>query len=279
MDDTSNKRLAEQRAPFFKYLAENPQEEQMFIKAALAEGGERGLLTNFEQMMNYGNARGFTNTHEIIHSGFFGPVNRGEAQNHVITHSELEAATEALGKVWAGSNILDYRTDQGMKGDPNYEKEQNPLFRPIHINGNFFADHPMFGEGPHSWASKQKALDAAYLQAENPPANVDPKPQVAEASMNPQVSVPIQSTNLVIDQAFNTFVGFVQKSLLGIAVYFSDKIDLIDIKAMPYWLAVLGVAGIEIYKRYYISKSNEVTIQLANAFEDKLKEQAKIAGN
>lgn len=273
---SENPRLAQQRKPFFDYLGANPQERDMFIKAALAEGGTRGLLTNFEQMMNYGNARNFTSTYEIIHSGFFGPVNRGEAQRHVVTSEELRQALLALDEVRRGSNVLDYRTDQGMLGDPNYAKEQNPLYRPLHINGNFFADHPMFGAGPHSWAAKQKALDAAY---QAPPLPVPPEPvivpltpQVQGAVMNPQISVPIQSTNLVINQAFNFFVGAVQKTLLGAAVYFSDKLDLFDFKSTPYWLAVLGVAGIELYKYYFLKSSNQATIDLANAVEKKLKE-------
>lgn len=272
-----NQRLAQQRLTFFQYMDENPGEKGMFIKAALAEGGAKGLLTNFEQMMNYGNARNFINTHQIIHSGFFGPVNRGEAQRHITTEQEAQLALQALQQVRQGSNVLDYRTDQGMKGDPNYLLEQNPLYRPIHINGNFFADHPMFGITPHSWAAKQKALDSAYLQSQNSPAIVPQAtldkeaPAVVEA--NPQISVPIQSTNLVIDQSFNAFVSWTQKFFLGIAVYFSDKIDLIDLKATPYWLCIVGVAGIELYKYYYLKGSNQATVDLANAFEKKLKDQ------
>lgn len=271
-----NQRLASQRLPFFQYMDANPEEREMFIKAALAEGGQRGLLTNFEQMLNYGNARGFVNTHQIVHSGFFGPINRGEAQRHIINIVERKLADVALEKVRNGSNILDYRTDQGMPGDPNYQKEQNPLYRPIHINGNFFADHPMFGAGEHSWASKQKALDSAYQAPPLPeppqPATVTPVAKALEAPMDPQISVPIQSTNLVINQAFNFFVGAVQKALLGAAVYFSDKIDLFDFKSVPYWGSVLGVAGIELYKYYFLKTSNQATIELANAVEKKLKE-------
>lgn len=159
-----NERLAKQRAVFFEDMDRYPENRKLFIQAALAEGGDRNLLANFEQMMNYGNARAFITTYEILHSGFFGPVNRGEAQQHVITAHELDLANQALEEVKAGSNILDYRTDQGMKGDPNYAKEQNPIWRPTTINGNFFADHPMFGEGNNSWAARQKLLDAQLTE-------------------------------------------------------------------------------------------------------------------
>lgn len=274
MTDTPNQRLSQQRACFFRYLEDNSQEKEMFIKAALAEGGTRGLLTNFEQMMNYGNARNFTNTHEIIHSGFFGPVNRGEAQHHAITEEELALANDALDKVRAGSNILDYRTDQGMKGDPNYEKEQNPLYRPIHLNGNFFADHPMFGAGSHSWASHQIALDHDLLPVSSEPAKVEVKEPIPGTLMEPQVSVPIQSTNLVIGQFGRGLLDWAQWVGISVATAFADQIGLLDFKGMPAYVAILAIGGIEYYKYKYLKGSNQATIDLANSVEAKLREQA-----
>lgn len=268
----ANPRLAAQRKGFFDYMNETPAEEYMFIKAALAEGGVRGLQTNFEQMMNYGNARGFTNTHEIVYSGFFGPVNRGEAQEHVITGEELGLARIALDKVRAGSNLLDYRTDQGMRGDPNYDREQQAVFRPAHINGNFFADHPMFGVGAHSWAAKQKALDAAYLQAANKVATVELAPQAKEAIMDTQVTLPLSATPAIISQSFQKFLSSLQAAAVGVMVTFADQIGNFNLKGTPFWLAAAGVAGIEIYKHYWLQESNDATKQIVNAFETKLKE-------
>ncbi len=103
---------------------ENPETRDLVIKGLLAEGGIRGFQANVEQMMNYGNARGMTDARKIMNSGFFGPINRGEAQRHHITDKERAVAEAVFVKVAAGSNLIDYRTDQGIPGDPNYAKEQ-----------------------------------------------------------------------------------------------------------------------------------------------------------
>jgi hypothetical protein len=278
LSDPLNPRLALQRKPFFDYMDANPQERETFIKAALAEGGTRGLLTNFEQMCNYGNARSFTNTHEIVFSGFFGPINRGEAQNHHITGEELNLANEALDQVKAGSNILDYRTDQGMRGDPNYDREQQAVFRPTHINGNFFADHPMFGIGSKSWAAHQKLLDlnvmgtllpapqSASVEATSTPAH-------SEAPV-PEVTVPITSTNLVIPQLGQKILTWLQMLGVGVATTFADQIGVLSFKGMPAYVAIAFIAAIEYYKHCYVHASNDATVELANAVEAKLKEQA-----
>lgn len=274
MADT-NSRLALQRKPFFDYLDANPDERGMFIRAALAEGGTRGLLTNFEQMMNYGNARGFTNTHEIVYSGFFGPVNRGEAQQHVITEEEAKLADAALEQVKLGSNVLDYRTDQGMRGDPNYDREQQAVFRPVHIAGNFFADHPMFGVGSRSWAARQIALDHDLLPPTSQPANV--KVTTNEAAMNPLVSVPLSSTPAIISQSFQKLLSGLQAIGAGIFVAFAEHVTDFNLKGVPAWVAIAGVAGIEIYKHYWLKESNEATREIVDAFETKLNEAKAVA--
>jgi hypothetical protein len=171
INDETNPRLALQRSTFFQQLDSEPAVKRLFIQASLSEGGQKGLQANFEQMMNYGNARNFTHASQIIHSGFYGPVNRGEAQHKILSKVTIELAEEALQKVRNGSNLLDYRTDQGMPGDPNFRKEQNSHYRPKEISGGFFADHPMFekSDGTVSWAQRQKDADIKYA-ADHPVA-------------------------------------------------------------------------------------------------------------
>jgi hypothetical protein len=155
-----NPRLAAQRASIFEGMDKNPAERELAIKGLLAEGGKRGFQANLEQMSNYANARGMTRASQALKSGFFGPINRGQAQRHRVTPDERRVAEAAISNVRAGSNIIGYRTDQGMRGDPNYAREQSPHYRPTHVGGSFFADHPMFDRKGGSWAQKQMQLDA-----------------------------------------------------------------------------------------------------------------------
>jgi hypothetical protein len=162
-----NPRLSGQRSQFFKELDNDPGAKRRFTQAALAEGGQKGLQANFEQMMNYGNARGYNSASQIVNpkrmggSGFYGPMNSGAALTHNPTAAEMKAAEQALDAVRKGSNKIEYRTDQGMAGDPNFAREMNdPQFRMKKIDGAWFADHPMFNRKGGKWAERQRKADA-----------------------------------------------------------------------------------------------------------------------
>jgi hypothetical protein len=172
----SNDRLAAQRSSFFNNL--DPATKRLVVQAALAEGGEKGLQANIEQMLNYGNARGMTNFKQVLHSGFYGPVNRGEAQRRGISHSAWAKANAALEAARRGSNKIDYRIDQGAPGDPNYAREaHDPRFRAKRIDGSFFADHPTIGRG---WAARQHRLDAAAAHHDTPSSHGLPHPETSD---------------------------------------------------------------------------------------------------
>jgi hypothetical protein len=94
-------------------------------------------------------------------SGFYGPMNSGAALTHNPTAAEMKAAEQALDAVRKGSNKIEYRTDQGMAGDPNFAREMNdPQFRMKKIDGAWFADHPMFNRKGGKWAERQRKADA-----------------------------------------------------------------------------------------------------------------------
>lgn len=159
----ANPRLAGTRSSYFKEMEESPAVKKLVTQAILAEGGRAGFQANLEQMMNYASARGMTRISQAVNSGFYGPVNRGEAQRRNISEAEQKIANEAFIKVRGGSNIIEYRTDQGMPGDPNYQKEQDPRYRPTRINGSFFADHPMFVDRKSgSWSAGQLKADEEW---------------------------------------------------------------------------------------------------------------------
>jgi hypothetical protein len=65
------------------------------------------------------------------------------------------AALKAVGE---GSNITDYATDQGMAGDPNFDKymAHRSYYRMHRVQGGWFSYH---GQQGRDWALKQRQLD------------------------------------------------------------------------------------------------------------------------
>jgi hypothetical protein len=156
-DDVYNPRLAALRAQHLRELSD-PALRSFAARALIAEGGVKGLANNFEQLSNYAHARGL-GVRQALTSGFYGPVNRGAIPSS-LAPEHAAAADSAIDSVFAkGRNKIEYRIDQGTKGDPNYAKEQSSQYRPASIDGNFFADHPEVGVG---WAQKQAAADEEF---------------------------------------------------------------------------------------------------------------------
>src|SRR5256885_11430995 len=59
--------------------------------------------------------------------------------------------------------MIDYRNEQGMRGDPNFAKEaSDPRYRQKRIEGAYFADHPDVGRG---WAARQEQADAEWQRS------------------------------------------------------------------------------------------------------------------
>jgi hypothetical protein len=54
-----------------------------------------------------------------LHSGFYGPINRGAAGRTAISAAAAAKYDKQIAQVAAGSDIIQGRTDQGTIGDPN----------------------------------------------------------------------------------------------------------------------------------------------------------------
>jgi hypothetical protein len=147
--------LAAQREGFKKELESNPQLKRFAIDAMQHEGG---IQSNMEQLFNYAAMRHMT-IQQALHSGQYGPVKKGIISGNISAKTAAEGEA-ALQKVYAGSNITDYATDQGMRGDPNYAKYMaNPKYWGMHkVEGAWFSAH---GEKGRRWAEAQRAAAAA----------------------------------------------------------------------------------------------------------------------
>lgn len=149
--------LAATRASYFAELDRDPQLRRDVIKAASMEGG---LQSNIEQMVNYSQMRGFTSLRQALHSGFYGPVNRGGLR-FGMSKGTREAGERAIANVRGGSNMIDYRTDQGLWSDPNggWYRNHPGLARWKKVEGANFFDFR--GRGPQ-WAAEQREKERQY---------------------------------------------------------------------------------------------------------------------
>jgi hypothetical protein len=156
--------LAEQRAEFKKELDADPKLKAFAIDAMQHEGG---IQSNFEQLMNMAAMRHQT-IRKALYSGQYGPVNKGVISGNISAKTAAEGEA-ALHKVYGGSNITDYATDQGMEGDPNFAKYMaNPAYWNMHkVQGAWFSAH---GESGRKWAEQQRARDAAAAARTTPAA-------------------------------------------------------------------------------------------------------------
>ena len=113
-DGPQSGNLATQRAAFKKEIEANPKLKDFVIDAAKHEGG---VQSNLEQIFNYAAMRHMT-INQALHSGQYGPVtgrNRDPHMGNISAKLRAQGAA-ALEKVYGGSNITDYATDQGMAG-------------------------------------------------------------------------------------------------------------------------------------------------------------------
>ena len=164
--------LAAQRAGFMKELDADPHLKAFAVDAMQHEGG---VQSNLEQLFNYAAMRHMT-IRQALHSGQYGPVNRGLISgNRGISGKQAEA----LRRVGAGSNITDYATDQGMAGDPNFAKYMaNREHYGMHkVEGAWFSAH---GEPGVRWAQQQRAADTAAAKS-----NSDTNKSVAASAAVP----------------------------------------------------------------------------------------------
>ena len=65
---------------------------------------------------------------QMLHSGFYGPINRGELGSHIAAlrrNPKLAAQMNTyIDQALAGSDVIKGHTDQGSPGDPGYAWEQ-----------------------------------------------------------------------------------------------------------------------------------------------------------
>jgi len=192
--------LAAKRAPFAKELEEHPETRKLLGAVTSSENPGAGpavaeSLMNRTELVNAARAKkGLAplTLHDMItgHGGksFYGPVRSGAINEHLAKMNDptyaakMNALTnQALG----GSDTIKSYTDQGSKGDPNYEAGGVG----VNINRERFNDWGYPGSG--AWRQQREAeLAAADRAALNPPDRAAlSKPQEINSTGNLSVDV------------------------------------------------------------------------------------------
>ncbi len=111
--------LREQRARFADELKNNPQTRKELAALTTLEGNPANVteaLMNRMAMIHGTIAKG-------MHSGFYGPINRGQLAGAMAAlernPKRMAQVNKAIDEVLAGRNVLRGATDQGMVSDPN----------------------------------------------------------------------------------------------------------------------------------------------------------------
>ena len=174
--------LASKRERFAQELRNDPELRTKMAALIHAEGGKTPAHIA-ESMMNRAELSGKTLRQIMFQTNkrgqtFYGPINRGELPGHLQALAKNKALSgkmnAGIDEALRGSNYIQGNTDQGMRGDPNYEAGGIG----VNVGGNRFNDWGV--RGSKEWRLRRQAEVAAADRSRIvDKANATPQSKVA----------------------------------------------------------------------------------------------------
>ncbi len=176
----NNPWVAQQREQAFRPELGDPA---VWIEVAGMLLSEGEYVPTFESLLNrisYVRSHGqAASIHSMLHSGFYGPINRGELPSFIARirrdKNLVNALNTAIETVVAGSDQIEGYTDQGLPTDPNGGR--HPQLR---IGGNIYNDWgggPLGHAGAEAWRQAFEHAATAIVTLPSTPPPKEP-PQV-----------------------------------------------------------------------------------------------------